>query len=651
MFSCRGIQIAVDWFRNRGHREITVFVPQWRRESPRAEYPITDQEILNQLEAEKILTFTPSRRIGNKRIVCYDDRFIVSLATQTNGVIVSNDNFRDLAEENEKWRKTIEHRLVMFTFVNDIFMVPEDPLGKHGPRLSQLLQMEPATTPSKGTVPSEQGGPKVCPYGERCTFGRRCRFSHPEREGRIDSSILTSRSPNTSPSPAERRHTSDIQKDSASGQDERLSPAMVGGGPTGQPISGSQKPRTSPSFPTQQDSKPYQPTPPEVHRYSQPQTLPQGYSQPGHQGYQYLAIPATSSGSTLSPHQPPSLHTSSNPSTPVGGGGNTYPSHTFPIANLSVGRPRNITDNIQPCVSPIPSGSTTTGGENFISIAPTPPRPFVPSHQHPPPGLVPRGDYTPMPHPPVPPVQYHTGNPHDMYSSYPQPSSNYQHQPQQHSAYHVHANAYPPTTSYPMPGEVPQRQPSPVKSSHHSDYSTAPSGHIPSQTNLYHNHPPTDFPPETHGYATDSGSYLQDQGGNPLLHHQVPGYGGGRQILPSGPSDYGHTHPDRPYPQPGARAASMYGGMGTRPLEKDLLDRFQSSQSSPELYRNTKFRPPPSGGGVMAAPGGGASNVDWALFKQAQARLPDQEPRIMDAMQRHPNADLEQLINLVKQSW
>jgi hypothetical protein len=93
----------------------------------------------------------------------------------------------------------------------------------------------------------------------------------------------------------------------------------------------------------------------------------------------------------------------------------------------------------------------------------------------------------------------------------------------------------------------------------------------------------------------------------------------------------------------------MYGGIGARPHEKDLLDRFQSSQSSPELYRNTKFRPAPSGGN--AVPGGGASNINWTLFKQAQARLPDQEARIMDAMQRHPNADLEQLVMIVQQSW
>uniref|UniRef100_A0A8C7E270 Uncharacterized protein n=1 Tax=Naja naja TaxID=35670 RepID=A0A8C7E270_NAJNA len=40
-FSCRGIQLAVDWFLEKGHRDITVFVPTWRKEQSRPDAPIT----------------------------------------------------------------------------------------------------------------------------------------------------------------------------------------------------------------------------------------------------------------------------------------------------------------------------------------------------------------------------------------------------------------------------------------------------------------------------------------------------------------------------------------------------------------------------------------------------------------------------------
>uniref|UniRef100_A0A8C7IRI7 Uncharacterized protein n=1 Tax=Oncorhynchus kisutch TaxID=8019 RepID=A0A8C7IRI7_ONCKI len=33
VFSCYGIQLAVDWFLERGHRDITVFVPSWKKDS------------------------------------------------------------------------------------------------------------------------------------------------------------------------------------------------------------------------------------------------------------------------------------------------------------------------------------------------------------------------------------------------------------------------------------------------------------------------------------------------------------------------------------------------------------------------------------------------------------------------------------------
>lgn len=79
VFSCLGIRLCVDWFRNRGHKEITVFVPKFRKENPRPDNPIKDQEILHELERERMLVYTPSRFVGGKRTVCYDDRYILKV--------------------------------------------------------------------------------------------------------------------------------------------------------------------------------------------------------------------------------------------------------------------------------------------------------------------------------------------------------------------------------------------------------------------------------------------------------------------------------------------------------------------------------------------------------------------------------------------
>ncbi|KAJ8340874.1 hypothetical protein SKAU_G00331650 [Synaphobranchus kaupii] len=172
VFSCQGIQLAVKYFLDRGHTDITVFVPSWRKEQPRPDVPITDQQILRDLEKKKIVVFTPSRRVGGKRVVCYDDRFIVKLASDSGGIIVSNDTYRDLQSERPEWKRCVEDQLLMFSFVNDKFMPPDDPLGRHGPNLENFLRKKPL-------VPEHKRQP--CPYGKKCTYGIKCKFYHQDR--------------------------------------------------------------------------------------------------------------------------------------------------------------------------------------------------------------------------------------------------------------------------------------------------------------------------------------------------------------------------------------------------------------------------------------------------------------------------------------
>ncbi|XP_020280676.1 endoribonuclease ZC3H12A [Pseudomyrmex gracilis] len=171
VFSCRGIKICVDWFRARGHKEITVFVPKWRKEASRPDNPVVDQEILSELERDRLLVFTPSRLVGGKRMVCYDDRYILKLAAEVDGIVVSNDNYRDLAQENPEFRRVVEERILMYSFVNDRFMPPDDPLGRSGPTLENFLR----------TTPRRVDPAPPCPYAKKCTYGNKCKFRHPER--------------------------------------------------------------------------------------------------------------------------------------------------------------------------------------------------------------------------------------------------------------------------------------------------------------------------------------------------------------------------------------------------------------------------------------------------------------------------------------
>ncbi|XP_061816848.1 protein KHNYN [Nerophis lumbriciformis] len=141
-FSCRGIALAVQHFWDRGHRHISALVPQWRQKNdPR----IREQHYLSELHKLGLLSYTPSRVVSGKRICSYDDRQMLQLAQKTDGVIVTNDNLRDLLDESLVWRDIIKERLLQYTFVGDHFMVPDDPLGKGGPHLDDFLSAEHRT--------------------------------------------------------------------------------------------------------------------------------------------------------------------------------------------------------------------------------------------------------------------------------------------------------------------------------------------------------------------------------------------------------------------------------------------------------------------------------------------------------------------------
>ncbi|GMT28710.1 hypothetical protein PFISCL1PPCAC_20007, partial [Pristionchus fissidentatus] len=163
IFSCSGIRECISFFERRGHDDILVFLPAYRREKPRSQAPVSDHHILEELDEKGKIVWTPSRRIEGRRIVCHDDRYILRTAIAKEGIVVSNDEFRDLSKEDASYKTVIDNRLLMYSFVDGRFMPPEDPLGRGGPTLDQFLSNESSSKTH------------ICPYGKKCTYGKKCK--------------------------------------------------------------------------------------------------------------------------------------------------------------------------------------------------------------------------------------------------------------------------------------------------------------------------------------------------------------------------------------------------------------------------------------------------------------------------------------------
>uniref|UniRef100_A0A8C5LEC9 NYN domain and retroviral integrase containing n=1 Tax=Jaculus jaculus TaxID=51337 RepID=A0A8C5LEC9_JACJA len=134
-FSCRGIAMAVQYFWNRGHREVTVFVPTWQLKKSRR---VRESHFLTKLHSLKMLSITPSQLEKGKKITTYDYRFMVKLAEETDGIIVTNEQIHILMNHSKK--PMVKDRLLPFTFAGNLFMVPDDPLGRDGPTLDEFLR-------------------------------------------------------------------------------------------------------------------------------------------------------------------------------------------------------------------------------------------------------------------------------------------------------------------------------------------------------------------------------------------------------------------------------------------------------------------------------------------------------------------------------
>lgn len=141
-FSVKGLDICIQYFKKLGH-EVKAVVPQYRLKKEKT----TDQKLMEELYKNGDVLLSPSKNLPGQKSSSYDDRLIISVAEKFDGVVISNDNYCDLLAENESWKKIIETRVVGYTWAMDAFFLPDDPYGRHGPKLKDMLESKEVVAP------------------------------------------------------------------------------------------------------------------------------------------------------------------------------------------------------------------------------------------------------------------------------------------------------------------------------------------------------------------------------------------------------------------------------------------------------------------------------------------------------------------------
>ncbi|XP_053674224.1 endoribonuclease rege-1 [Anopheles nili] len=134
VFSAKRLEICLNYFKTLGH-EVVAVVPQYRLNRSQS----TDQMLLQKLYRQEEITLAPSKKLPGQFSNAYDDRLILAIAEKFDGVIVSNDYFRDLLDASPAWRHLILNRVLTFSWCRNEFFLTPDPYGQDRPSNDQIL--------------------------------------------------------------------------------------------------------------------------------------------------------------------------------------------------------------------------------------------------------------------------------------------------------------------------------------------------------------------------------------------------------------------------------------------------------------------------------------------------------------------------------
>eukprot|EP00922_Rhytidocystis_sp_ex-Travisia-forbesii_P017724 GHVS01026424.1.p1 GENE.GHVS01026424.1~~GHVS01026424.1.p1 ORF type:complete len:1133 (+),score=362.63 GHVS01026424.1:204-3401(+) len=123
VFDGADLHKATEYFYSRNVDELRVVLPEWRLDAQSSNnVRLRNVEALSSLDASRVTIRVPGRELYNcaggqiKKSCCYDDNVMWQTRERSDGVVISNDHFRDICQDQPNQVDAIRRRLVRFDF-------------------------------------------------------------------------------------------------------------------------------------------------------------------------------------------------------------------------------------------------------------------------------------------------------------------------------------------------------------------------------------------------------------------------------------------------------------------------------------------------------------------------------------------------------
>jgi len=135
-FSVEGLNIVYEYLKKRGYKDEKIIIIM-KKIPQRFTY---EREIIQNLEDKNMLYYVPSRRSGHSYIQSDDDLFLLKTAKILDAIVLSNDQFQKEKKSHPEYSDVIEKFVIQPRFISGKLILPDDPLGKNGPKLEEFLR-------------------------------------------------------------------------------------------------------------------------------------------------------------------------------------------------------------------------------------------------------------------------------------------------------------------------------------------------------------------------------------------------------------------------------------------------------------------------------------------------------------------------------